>query len=150
MRRKTLPTRRPSTRPRYALERLEERLVMSSQALNIAPPTQTFNIIPQDYQLVGNYTIPSSLQPNANYTIRQLVGDYDYYYNSTQDWVIDLTNQTYTLRTSTRTLTGSKWAGRNENQNQVGDLDLFPTVVHRDRRLDLRGPIGIIRHDYVL
>jgi fibronectin-binding autotransporter adhesin len=142
MRRKTLPTRRPSTKPRYALERLEERLVMSSQALDIAPPTQTFNIIPQDYQLVGNYTIPSSLQPNANYTLRQLVGYYDYYYNSTQDWVIDLTNQTYTLSNINANLTGSKWAGRNENQNQVGDLDLFPTSYTGIGRLIFAGPSG--------
>ena len=97
-----LPTRRHASKPRLTIERLEERLVMSSPASNIAPPTQTFNIIPQDYQLVGIDSIPSSLQPNADYTIRQLVGYYDYYYNSTQDWVINLTNRPTRCRTSTR------------------------------------------------
>ncbi len=142
MRRKIKVTPRRATKTPFVVESLEARLLLATQAVNVAPPTQSFTILPQDEPLNGQYAVPSSIQAGASYTLRQLVGYYDYYYNSTQDWTINLGAQEYTLSDVNENLDGSKYAGRNENQNQVGDLDLFPTSYTGIGRLILEGSAG--------
>lgn len=124
------------------LEVLEARALLTSAASNVAPPSQTFSVLTQDLPFSATLSIPSSLQAGDSYTIRQLVGYYDTYYNSTQDWTIDLSASTYTLSNISEEFAGTEWAGRNENQNGVGDLDLYPTSYTGIGKLVFAGPAG--------
>lgn len=130
-------------KPRVRLEWLEARTLLSTTAATPGSlPPETYSVSLSDAP-VDTAPIPVSLEPNVSYTLRQLVGYYDDYYNLTGDLVIDLAaGATYTLSDVSSANPTSEWAGRLDTQNNYGDLDVASNNYSGIGRLVFEVPSG--------